>query len=151
MVKSNADIMRDAAVVRNAQKHSDTSNTIASFCVQKYNMSMIEYTSSLAPRATRINGQSSAEDLDAQLAIAIAKLKLCYAKQLDARASTKFIPPPAATVEIEPVLPAVPAAPVQKSNAKVYCSATKMDGNKCTAKAKPGCTFCGRHMPKITT
>ena len=28
------------------------------------------------------------------------------------------------------------------------CQATKMDGNPCTAKAKPGCVFCGRHLPK---
>ena len=31
----------------------------------------------------------------------------------------------------------------------VYCHATKMDGKKCTAKAKNGCNFCGRHTPKI--
>ena len=27
----------------------------------------------------------------------------------------------------------------------VYCKATKMNGEKCTAKAKPNCLFCGRH------
>ena len=31
----------------------------------------------------------------------------------------------------------------------VYCHATKMDGKKCTAKAKNGCNYCGRHAPKI--
>lgn len=28
------------------------------------------------------------------------------------------------------------------------CCATKMNGEKCTAKAKEGSQFCGRHMPK---
>lgn len=30
----------------------------------------------------------------------------------------------------------------------IYCKAIKMDGNNCTAKAKPNCDFCGRHIPK---
>lgn len=28
------------------------------------------------------------------------------------------------------------------------CEATKMNGEKCTAKAKPDCKYCGRHLPK---
>ena len=36
-----------------------------------------------------------------------------------------------------------------KSNTETQiCQATKMDGKPCTAKAKPGCVFCGRHLPK---
>ena len=31
----------------------------------------------------------------------------------------------------------------------IYCHATKMDGKKCTAKAKNSCNFCGRHTPKM--
>ena len=30
----------------------------------------------------------------------------------------------------------------------VYCTATKNNGDKCTAKAKPNELFCGRHMKK---
>ena len=30
----------------------------------------------------------------------------------------------------------------------MYCTATKMNGEKCTSKAKPGCNVCGRHMKK---
>ena len=37
---------------------------------------------------------------------------------------------------------------VKKTAEVQICQATKMDGNPCTAKAKPGCVFCGRHLPK---
>ena len=29
-----------------------------------------------------------------------------------------------------------------------YCTATKMNGEKCTSKSKPGSNVCGRHMKK---
>lgn len=38
-----------------------------------------------------------------------------------------------------------------KENSNVVvciCKATKMNGELCTAKAKPGLEFCGRHLPK---
>ena len=30
----------------------------------------------------------------------------------------------------------------------LICKALKMNNEKCTAKAKPNCDFCGRHKPK---
>jgi hypothetical protein len=30
----------------------------------------------------------------------------------------------------------------------LICTATKMNGEICTSKAKPGCLFCGRHISK---
>ena len=41
--------------------------------------------------------------------------------------------------------------PVKKKKIAVVvctCKATKMNGELCTAKAKPGSEFCGRHIPK---
>ena len=37
---------------------------------------------------------------------------------------------------------------VKETNEVIYCTATKMNGEKCTSKAKPGCNVCGRHKKK---
>lgn len=46
---------------------------------------------------------------------------------------------------------AVKETPVKKQKVVTVvctCKATKMNGELCTAKAKPGFEFCGRHIPK---
>ena len=35
-----------------------------------------------------------------------------------------------------------------KKSYHAICKAIKINNEKCTAKAKPNCEFCGRHMPK---
>jgi hypothetical protein len=42
--------------------------------------------------------------------------------------------------------PQIIEQPAKQQPTIQYCKATKMDGQKCTAKAKTGCGgFCGRH------
>ena len=37
---------------------------------------------------------------------------------------------------------------VKKNSDVIYCTATKMNGEKCTSKAKQDSNVCGRHMKK---
>ena len=77
---------------------------------------------------------------DELLIKAIFNLRNNYAKELETRRTTKFIESTNTKKIIKNV--ELPKVEVQ------LCQATKLDGNKCTAKAKPGCVFCGRHLPK---
>ena len=107
------------------------------------------------------------EPMDTSLANAVQKLKEKYAKQLAERKCVIHLEakhaPPMNTLRIpvklisncavvqqeapKQVIPVV-SKPVTVTEHVPRCQATKMDGNKCTAKAKCGSTFCGRHLPK---
>ena len=91
---------------------------------------------------------------DERLITAIYNLRKNYASDLEKRHSTILID--AKDVRIAPIIKKnetknekVTKSKIKDSNQTVqYCQATKMDGNQCTAKAKTGCVFCGRHLPK---
>ena len=73
-----------------------------------------------------------------QLAIAVAKVKAKYAEIEQTRPRTIFLkeaPKPREEAHIEACITSI-------------CKAIKMDGKQCTAKAKDGSCFCGRHKPK---
>ena len=86
---------------------------------------------------------------DERLVNAIAKVRNKYAEELQKRKTTKMISIDEITNICEKqVIKSEPKTKTKKETEVVFCQATKMDGNKCTAKAKPGCVFCGRHLPK---
>lgn len=89
---------------------------------------------------------------DERLIKAISNLRKNYADVLSKRKSVILIDPREAFVA--PVIKQEKTKETKKQKKNVpkveivYCQATKMDGAKCTAKAKIGCVFCGRHLPK---
>lgn len=94
----------------------------------------------------RNNCTDLSED-DTRLIQAIYNLHKNYSKELENRKSTILI-----NHEEAFVAPIIKKDTKQKQVQEIQqhiCQATKMDGNKCTAKAKPGCVFCGRHLPKL--
>lgn len=98
------------------------------------------------------NDLSGVSTQDTRLINAICNLRKHYAEELKKRHTTILIDQN--EIMYAPVIKQPPAKKEEKKTAakskteEVYCQATKMDGNKCTAKAKPGCVFCGRHLPK---
>ena len=95
------------------------------------------------------------DEFDAQMMSAIAKMKEKYKEHTNRRTAIVLTQDQLRALQHrkEPVT-TKPEAPKRKIAEKkpsadvVICGATKMNGEKCTAKAKPGCQFCGRHMPK---
>ena len=92
-------------------------------------------------------------EFDEQMMTAIAKMKEKYKEHTNRRSIVVITQEQVRNIKREPVTTnkpkkekkeKVPAA----TSGVVICDATKMNGEKCTAKAKPGCKFCGRHMPK---
>ena len=89
------------------------------------------------------NNISTVTNEDERLIKAIVNLRKNYANELEKRKTVLLIEHN--EVFNEPVI----KQEIQKPSVVVhYCKAIKMDGNKCTAKAKPNCEFCGRHLPK---
>ena len=89
------------------------------------------------------NNISSPTSEDERLINAIVNLRTNYASELQKRKTVRIIEHN--EVFNEPII----KQEIQKPSVVVhYCQAIKMDGNKCTAKAKPNCEFCGRHLPK---
>lgn len=95
---------------------------------------------------------------DMKLAAAVERLRAGYKDALEKRKCVVFIKnfedaPPCDNSRFNFVASAkkeVKSA-IVKPAAKIdvaVCKATKMDGKPCTAKAKPGCEFCGRHVKK---
>ena len=96
--------------------------------------------------------QLTQKEFDEKMKKSIKMLKESYAKELAKKKSIKVIPFDDRPQIIEAPKPKKELVKktkvaVKKENV-VLCHATKMDGHKCTAKAKPGSKFCGRHMPK---
>ena len=88
---------------------------------------------------------------DERMINAIFNLRKNYASELEKRKTIKLIDQSEAFVApvIKKEEEKKKKPKEQKENVKVaICQATKMDGNPCTAKAKLGCVFCGRHLPK---
>jgi hypothetical protein len=95
------------------------------------------------------NNLDTLREEDKLLINAIYNLRKNYAQELEKRKTTILIDHKEAFVapivqkETEKKKQAIkitnPSVDVQ------YCQAIKMDGNKCTAKAKYGGCFCGRH------
>tara|TARA_B110000977_G_C11091322_1_gene497072 strand:+ start:14179 stop:14505 length:327 start_codon:yes stop_codon:yes gene_type:complete len=88
---------------------------------------------------------------DERLINAIHNLRKNYAKELENRKTVVLIEHKEAFVAqiIKKENTQDKEAVKKKENSAIqYCQATKMDGNKCTAKVKPNCAFCGRHLPK---
>ena len=83
---------------------------------------------------------------DTRLIHAIHNLHKNYSKELENRKSIILINHDETFVA--PIIKKETKT-IQKQVQQDICQATKMDGNKCTAKAKPGCVFCGRHLPKL--
>lgn len=85
-------------------------------------------------------------DSDIKLIHAISRFKQRYAEQINKRACVKFISfhecPSIQHSSTEPKIKNV----VKQPSVTLICKATKMDGKPCTAKAKPNCNFCGRHL-----
>ena len=98
------------------------------------------------------NNIEHCDENDERMINAIFNLRKNYASELEKRKTTKLIDHSEAFVA--PVIKKEEnikqkGQKEQKENTKVViCQATKMDGNPCTAKAKVGCVFCGRHLPK---
>ena len=87
--------------------------------------------------------QCTMTEYDTKLIAAITRFKASYAEQIKKRNCTKYIP-------LEQIPIPMPETEKHKKVVKapvqiLICKATKMDGNPCTAKAKLGCEFCGRH------
>ena len=84
---------------------------------------------------------------DERLINAIFNLRKNYAIELEKRKTTKLIS--IKEINFVPVIHEKTQDKTKKTEkSDAICQATKLDGNKCTAKAKIGCVFCGRHLPK---
>lgn len=111
---------------------------------------------------TNVISRPAMDVIDARLAAAKERLRAAYADELQRRKCVIHIKDPywqpsqsvhnPARPEITTSdatdaskVPKVPKAP---KPGVLICKATKMDGNPCTAKAKAGCDFCGRHIKK---
>lgn len=113
-----------------AETESNCMNTedAESYCMRNYGLPM---------------DKCELEEYDIKLIKAITKFKASYAEQISKRKCTMYIPIESCPVSVPETIKhkKVVKAPTEV----LYCKATKMDGNPCTAKAKPGCEFCGRH------
>jgi len=88
------------------------------------------------------------QDIDAKLAEAIERLHLRYKEEFDKKKCIIMIPLHTSLHMSPSSITKIPPKPKVKTIEVSICKATKMDGNKCTCKAKPGLDFCGRHLPK---
>ena len=96
------------------------------------------------------SGVDELEELDLKIIKAIVRVKQSYKEQLEKRRCSIFIQkPPTNTTEtlLEPAQPEAEKAKseVKENATKHKCKAITMKGTQCTANAKPGCEFCGRH------
>lgn len=97
-------------------------------------------------------------ELDLKIIKGILKVKLSYAEQLEKRRCTILLDKPPQSYDTKPLQtlteqPKVPKVPkttkAPKGDAEIaMCKAVTMKGTACKAKAKPGCEFCGKHLPK---
>lgn len=86
-------------------------------------------------------------DYEKKLKESIDKIKKKYESELAKKKCIKVISFDERPKIIEPVKK--PEKTKKASETIQYCKATKMNGEKCTAKAKAGCGgFCGRHCKK---
>ena len=93
----------------------------------------------------------SQKEFDAKLQKAIKKLHESYAAELAKKKCIKVIDfkDRPQIIELGKKKPEPKAKKTaKKSGSHKTCKATKMDGNRCTAAAKDGSDFCGRHGPK---
>ena len=89
-------------------------------------------------------------EIDQKLEASKTRLYEAHAKELTNRKCTKHIKDPywvPSTMNNTAVV-VKPKTRAPKTTDGITCKATKMDGNPCTAKAKPECDFCGRHNKK---
>lgn len=88
---------------------------------------------------------------DERLIKAIFHLRQNYAKELEKRRTTLLIDPQESI--IQPIVEKMEKITLKKESANFskeikICKAIKMNSCPCTAKAKAGSDFCGRHAPK---
>jgi hypothetical protein len=98
--------------------------------------------------------QDALSELDLKIINGILRVKLSYAEQLEKRRCTVILDKPHQSYETkkENNLHETPKetkkTQVHSSTAVLICKAVTMKGTPCKAKAKPGCEFCGKHLPK---
>lgn len=113
----------------------------------------MESTSAALKEYMQRNKISVMTNDDERLFNAIVNLKKNYTKELENRKTTILIDHN--EVFVAPVIKQN-TTKIEKNEPKktavkcevLICQATKMNGERCTAKAKAGCVFCGRHLPK---
>ena len=92
--------------------------------------------------ATRSYGKKSSveqlSDWDFKLIESINKMRISNKEALTKRKCIVFLEDPPEQIIVKP-------RNVDEKKTILLCSATKMDGQTCGAKAKPGKCFCGRH------
>ena len=101
----------------------------------------------------RTYGSKDAEltEYDKKLVRSIKKLREGYASELAKRKCAIFLKVRPITSLFQAKKEEQERKQKQKIEVKadvLICSATKLDGHQCTAKAKPGEKFCGRHLKK---
>ena len=88
----------------------------------------------------------------------ILKVRTSYATQLEKRKCTILLEKPPQSYETkseQSIVTQAPSKPTKKPKVDaepcadvLMCKAVTMKGTACKSKAKPGCEFCGKHMPK---
>lgn len=107
---------------------------------------------SASVKKTKLLSELTQKEFDTKLQKAIKKLHESYAAELAKKKCITVIdfkdrPQIIETSKKNPE-PKIKKATKKSASPCKTCCATKMDGNKCTAKVKKGCDFCGRHGPK---
>ena len=85
-------------------------------------------------------------DFDEKMQNAIKKMKESYNKHNNRKSIIVLKPEDIINMQNKAMTKKSPTK--AKKNEPLICKAIKMNNEKCTAKAKPNCEFCGRHMPK---
>jgi len=108
-------------------------------------------TADYCTRNNKTNENLSVEDK--KVINVIFKVKQSYATQLEKRKCSILLekPPQSYETKTETSLEVKPKVNQPKKEPAVdllICKAVTMKGTPCKSKAKPGCEFCGKHMPK---
>ena len=83
----------------------------------------------------------------------IFKVKQSYATQLEKRKCSILLEKPPQSYETKTettleVKPKVQKTSQPEKESVTICKAITMKGTPCKSKAKPGCEYCGKHLPK---
>ena len=114
-------------------------------------MELSEYllkTYSFEEACDKFANQEHMTEFDDKMQKAIKKMKECYNKHNNRKSIIVLKYDEVINMQNKAMTKKSSSKNAQKKTEPLICKAIKMNNEKCTAKAKPNCEFCGRHMPK---
>lgn len=117
-------------------------------------MELSEYllrTYSFEEACEKFANQEKMTTFDVKMQNSIKKMKECYNKHNNRKSIIVLKPEEVINMQNKALSKKSIQNTTKKKEDNVICKAIKMNGKKCTAKAKPNCELCGRHIPKNKT